>query len=326
MLNNFLKLKQVLVFLFVLLGPVLLFCQQSDTIPLPVDSMVVKTDSVITQPDSLQLRLQDSLVKVNDSINAVVTQRVKYTTDLQKLLMNNIYLNWNGKPVAMVNKTREHVSQDKQFYLLAGIIFLLGFCRFFYIRYFNNLFRVFFNASLRQSQLTDQLLQAKLPSLFFNIIFILAGGVYVYLVLNFYNWIPAQSFWLLVLYCGLSLGMVYFIKFITLKFTGWVTGFKEITNTYIFVIFLINKILGVILLPFIVVIAFGNPVISSASVIISLFLIGLMFVLRFFRSYGLLQHQLKISSFHFFMYVIGIEVLPLLLIYKGLILLLGKNL
>ncbi|MEO6228667.1 MAG: DUF4271 domain-containing protein [Ferruginibacter sp.] len=325
-MNNFLKLKQVLVFLFLLLGPVLLFSQQTDTMPLPGDSLVVKIDSIIKQPDSLQLRVQDSLLKVSDSINAVVKQQAKYTNDIQQLLKDNIYLNWNGKPVAMANKARENGSQDKQFYLLAGIIFLLGFFRFFYVRYFNNLFRVFFNASLRQSQLTDQLLQAKLPSLFFNIIFILAGGVYVYLILDFYNWIPAQNYWLLVLYCGVSLGAVYFVKFITLKFTGWVTGFKEITNTYIFVIFLINKILGVILLPFIVVISFGNPVIASASVIISLFLIGLMFVLRFFRSYGLLQHQLKISSFHFFMYVTGIEVLPLLLIYKGLILLLGKNL
>lgn len=315
----------MLIFLFLLLGPVLLFSQQSDTIPLVADSVIVKIDSVNTPPDSLQLRLQDSLLKVNDSINVVVNLRAKYTSDIQQLLTNNIYLNWNGKPVAMANKGRKIVSQDRQFYLLTGIIFLLGFFRFFYIRYFNNLFRVFFNASLRQSQLTDQLLQAKLPSLFFNIIFVLAGGVYVYLILNFYNWIPAQNFWLLVLYCGLSVGSVYFIKFITLKFTGWVTGFKDVTNTYIFVIFLINKILGVILLPFIVVIAFGNPELASACVIISLFLIALMFVLRFFRSYGLLQHQLKVSGFHFFVYVLGIEVLPLLLIYKGLILLLGKN-
>ncbi len=316
----------MLVFLSLLFGPVLLFSQQSDSIPILGDSLVVKIDSVITQPDSSQLKLQDSLTRVADSINAVVKQRAKYTSDIQELLKENFYLNWNGKPIAMANKAREVVSQDRLFYLLAGIVFLLGFCRFFYIRYFNNLFRVFFNASLRQSQLTDQLLQAKLPSLFFNIIFILAGGVYVYLILRFYNWMPAQNFWLSVLYCGLSLGAIYFAKFITLKFTGWVTGFKEVTNTYIFIIFLINKILGVILLPFIVVIAFGNPVIASACVIISLFLIGLMFVLRFFRSYGLLQHQLKISSFHFLMYVVGIEVVPLLLIYKGLIVLLGKNL
>jgi hypothetical protein len=49
-------------------------------------------------------------------------------------------------------------------------------------------------------------------------------------------------------------------------------------------------------------------------------------LLRFFRSYGLLQNQLKISRFHFMLYITGIEILPLLLIYKGLMVYLSKNL
>ncbi|MEP7111225.1 MAG: DUF4271 domain-containing protein, partial [Ferruginibacter sp.] len=201
-----------------------------------------------------------------------------------------------------------------------------GFFRFFYTRYFNNLFRVFFNASLRQSQLTDQLLQAKLPSLFFNILFVIIGGLYVYLLLRYYGWISDQDFWPVLFYCTLSLGIIYLIKLITLKFTGWLTGFKEVTNTYVFIIFLINKILSILLIPFAVIIAFSMPDLVTAAVIISLLFIGLMFLIRFFRSYGLLQHQLKISRFHFFMYVVGIEIVPVLLIYKGLVLLLSKNL
>jgi len=120
--------------------------------------------------------------------------------------------------------------------------------------------------------------------------------------------------------------MVYIAKFMSLKFTGWVTGYKEVTNTYIFIIFLINKILGVLLLPFVIIIAFSIPSLITASVVLSLLVISLMFLLRFFRSYGLLQNKLKISRFHFFMYVIGVEIIPLLLIYKALILLLSKNL
>jgi hypothetical protein len=40
----------------------------------------------------------------------------------------------------------------------------------------------------------------------------------------------------------------------------------------------------------------------------------------------LLQNQLKISHFQFFLYIIGIEIMPLLLIYKGLMILLSNNL
>ncbi|MEJ7587911.1 MAG: DUF4271 domain-containing protein [Ferruginibacter sp.] len=301
--------------------------QQPDTTDLnynesPADStnndtpLLKRRDSANFTADSLALIRKDSMAN----------RLELYTTFVRTILRENQFLNATPAPLAMANQVRKGYSLDGFFYLLALIALMLGFLRFFYTRYFNNLFRVFFNASLRQSQLTDQLLQAKLPSLLFNMLFILAGGIYAYLLLRYYHWVPAGNYWPVLLYCTLSLALIYLIKFITVKFTGWLTGYKEVTNTYIFVIFLINKILGILLVPFAVIIAFAVPALVTTAVIISLLLIGLMFLLRFFRSYGLLQNKLKISRFHFFMYVAGIEILPVLLIYKGLVLLLSKNL
>ncbi|MBC7422190.1 MAG: DUF4271 domain-containing protein, partial [Ferruginibacter sp.] len=120
--------------------------------------------------------------------------------------------------------------------------------------------------------------------------------------------------------------VIYFFKFLSLKFIGWVTGYQQVTNTYIFIIFLINKILGILLLPFIIIMAFSTPVLIKVSALIAILFITLMFLMRFYRSYGLLQHQLKFNRLHFCMYIVGIEILPVLLIYKGLVLLLSKNL
>lgn len=330
---NLSALKQVILFIFLVTIPVLLFSQQPDSIPvrqdsslLPVDSLILQNDTSLVIVDSAIIRQNDSLMAARLLIDSITRSRESYTKSIYDILKANYFLNWQAKPVAMINKTRNVKAPDSLFYLLFGIAFILALFRFFFTRYFNNLFRVFFNSSLRQSQLTDQLLQEKLPSLFFNIVFVLTAGVYVYLLLGYFGWISENDFWKVVLYCAVSMAIIYFVKFLSLKFTGWVTGFRDITNTYVFVIFLINKILGVLLLPFTMMIAFAAPGLITASVMISLLLIGLMFLLRFFRSFGLLQHQLKISRLHFFMYVIGVEVLPLLLIYKGLVLLLSKNL
>ena len=309
--------------LFFFIGPVLLLAQQRDTIQAKPDS-AHKGDTARTNIDTLGVPRADSIKASRDSV--LKNRQSAYIESINKVIKNNYYLNSASKPVSMVNKVRSKPPQEKIFYVILIIMVILAFFRFVYTRYFNNLFRVFFNASLRQSQLTDQLIQAKLPSLFFNIIFILIGGVYVYLLLSYYNRIASYNFWMIILYCTLSLAMVYIAKFMSLKFTGWVTGYKEVTNTYIFIIFLINKILGVLLLPFVIIIAFSIPSLITASVVLSLLVISLMFLLRFFRSYGLLQNKLKISRFHFFMYVIGVEIIPLLLIYKALILLLSKNL
>jgi hypothetical protein len=206
------------------------------------------------------------------------------------------------------------------------MILLLAFLKYFFNRYFTNLFRVFFNTSLRQSQLTDQLLQAKLPSLLFNLFFTISGGLYAYILLSHFQLILSDKNWVLIFSSMALLGLIYLVKFSTLKFTGWVTGLTEVTNTYVFVIFLINKIIGIFLVPFIVILSFSDIAIVKIAILISLMSIGIFLLLRFFRSYGLLQNQLKISKFHFILYIMGIELLPLLLIYKGLMVYLSKNL
>lgn len=185
--------------------------------------------------------------------------------------------------------------------------------------------KYFFNTSLKQSQLTDQLLQAKLPSLLYNILFVIVAGFYIYTLFNYYGLKTNYSNGILILLSIVAMAIIYLGKYSSLKLTGWVTGNIPITNSYTFIIFLINKIIGVILIPILVVISFAKPAIAHSAVIVSFLLLGFMFLLRFFRSYGAVQHNLKVSRFHFFLYLIGVEVVPLLVCYKALSLFLGKN-
>lgn len=310
-------MKQVLYLLLLIALPVLLAAQKTDSIK------IKKSDSaVIKRADSASLKNVDSIAIKKDSLNNL---QPVYNGILQNILKKNKFLNISAKPVEMKIYSRKQTSEDSIFYILLLLIAALSFLRFFYVRYFNNLFRVFFNTSLRQSQLTDQLLQAKLPSLFFNLIAVFSGGIFFYFLLKYFDRVNESRPLNAIFLCSLFVTAIYFLKFITLKFTGWLSGYKEITNTYIFIIFLINKILGILLLPFIVVMAFSIPVLIKVSILIAILLTALMFLLRFFRSYGLLQNQLKISRTHFLLYITGIEIMPLLLIYKALLLLLSKN-
>jgi hypothetical protein len=273
----------------------------------------------------------DSLLVVNDSLQIqpvadTVDTMIKPVSVRPVFKLKHKLLNSNAEPVSVTVQFKKVNSKDSFFYLIAGMLLLLAFLKYFYNRYFSNLFRVFFNTSLRQSQLTDQLLQAKFPSLLFNFFFVISGGLYIYILLLHYQLINEENKWLMVSSLTGMLGLIYLIKYCTLKFTGWVTGLTEVTNTYVFVIFLINKIIGIFLVPFIVILTFSDHAIVKVAAIISLMIIGVFLLLLFFRSYGLLQNQLKISRFHFMLYITGIEILPLLLIYKGLMVYLSKNL
>ncbi len=307
-------MKQAFFFLlFNVVFSVLLCAQKIDSAVVKVDSANINTDTITVKADSLQMSIAPGLSAPADSTRPV-------------LRAHNKLLNISDEPVSLSVQFKKENNKDSLFYLVTVIVLLLAVFKYLYNRYFTNLFRVFFNTSLRQSQLTDQLLQAKFPSLVFNLFFIISGGFYIYILLLHYHWITEENKWVMIGSFIALLGLIYLIKFCTLKFTGWVTGLKDVTNTYVFIIFLINKIIGIFLVPFIVILSFSDRSIVKIAVIISLMSIGLLLLLRFFRSYGLLQNQLRISRFHFILYIAGIELLPLLLIYKGLMIYLSKNL
>ncbi len=266
----------------------------------------IKHDSIITIRDSLY---QPDTIKLN-------TPKTSQTTFLDSLLKTHKYINTTS-PIFLAIKNKNKNGKEFLFYFLGIIVFLFALIKMFYAKYFNNIFRVFFNTSLRQNQLTDILLQSKLPSLVFNIFFVVSAGIYVWLLLDYYRMLKPGNNFLFIALSILFIGLLYIGKFLCLKLIGWISGMSSATDQYIFVIFLINKIIGIGLIPFIILIAFAPTAWLTPIIIFSFCIIGILFLLRYLRSYGLLQTQLKINRFHFVLYIIGVELLPIAIIYKS---------
>ena len=273
------------------------------------------------QVDSLGLFKNNSSVNVNDSSikndSGLAIKHKTYDSTLADLLQLNQHINYSNAAVPVLNLEKSDTGKEGLFYLLAVDILLLGFFKLFYTKYFNNIFRVFFNTSLRQNQLTDILLQARLPSLIFNLFFIVNAGIYFWLILNRYSLhIPGYNNIMFPLFCIGFLGIIYGGKFLILKIIGWLTGMNDAADTYIFITFLINKIIGIMLVPFIILLAFGPLSWQLGITLLSVALILLLFLMRFYRSYGLLEHQFTLNRFHFFIYVLALEIIPVLILYK----------
>jgi hypothetical protein len=270
--------------------------------------------------DSLKNQVADSVIR--DSLTLPV--KAMPNSQLQ-VLKENKFLKFTATPIQLISVERNAKGQETLFYILALVTLLLGFLKIFYSKYFNNIFQVFFNTSLRQNQLTDLLLQAKLSSLIFNIYFFITAGIYSYFLLNWYGLVPEEDMLITMLVAVGVMAAIYFVKYCCLLFLGWLADLREPANTYIFITFLVNKIVGIVLLPFIILIAFGKPEVVNIVVIISLMVVGFLFLSRYLRSYGLLQKDLRISILHFIIYILAIEVIPLLVIYKAVFLALGNE-
>lgn len=289
------------------------------------DSLLQNTNTSLLIKDTLAaVALSDTLI--SDSIkigNSRVEKNV--VNQYKKILEQNRFVTNDRMPVVAYQSVRLIQNRDAFFYAIALLFFFLGILRIAFGKYFTNMIRVFFNTSLRQSQLKDQLLQDRLPSVFFNLLFVIVGGIYLYLLLLANGKIVYNDY--KYLYYGMfSLTIVYVSKFVVLQLIGWLSGYNRDTENYIFIVFLINKILAIVLMPFIVVIAFADKSVSEIAILISLLLIGFMFILRYLRGFSIIQQTLKISKFHFLLYIITVELLPIFLIYQIVWNILSKSL
>lgn len=285
-----------------------------------------KTDSTILISKSLSLNRDSSFnTKKNDSSVKEVTNPPKKeviivdTSNYGAFVLNNTFASLSAPAVMEINKVRKDAANEPLFYIISGVLLLFGLFKVFYSKYFFNVFKVFFNTSLRQGQLTDILLQARLASLMFNILFVISSGLYLWLVLKAKGVITSTNL-VYIPFAVLAVTLVYLSKYFVIKFIGWLTSYKQASNQYVFVIFLINKIIGVFLLPFIILLAFGSQNWISTILLSSFLLLGTLFLLRYFRTYGILQKQLSLNLFHFSLYLIGIEILPIIVLYRVLVL------
>jgi Domain of unknown function (DUF4271) len=212
-------------------------------------------------------------------------------------------------------------SQTADFYLILFLCLMLGLIRFMDTRYFLNLWKAFWNPTLSNRQLKDQLQGSGLPNLLMNVFFTFAGGAYIYYIVRFFtplhSGVIPPSLLIIMLIAGT--GLIYLAKYAAVRFSGWAFRVEGITEHYLFNVFLINKVLGITLIPFIIILAFADHEWAQQVVVISFIIAGILLLNRYIRSWQVFGSFFQYSKFHFFMYLCASELLPLAVLMKLLV-------
>ncbi len=239
---------------------------------------------------------------------------------VQYLISHNRIFEKADQPVEQFMPPVEEVAltRDKTnlFYVILGVFSLLALLRLGFRKYFQDLFRAFFSPTLSNRQLREQLYQTPFPAFALNLFFTISLGLYLYLVLLHTGYLRMEyPLYLLGVFVFLFI-IVYLVKFLLLRLCGWLFGLSDLMDHYVFTLFLINKVLGVILLPFALLIAFSTPGLSALALDISIVGIILLVAYRYIRVFPLVKSQFSFSKFHFFLYLCGFEIAPILIIGK----------
>lgn len=224
---------------------------------------------------------------------------------------------------------RRTENKDYLFYLLVGFVLLLAIIKQLFPRYLRNIFGMMFQVNYRQKQTREILMQDRFPSLLLNILFILVGGTFLALLAeswqNAGGWKLDVPFLTLLVYCITFLALIYIFKYLSILSLGWAFRVTETARLYNFIVFVINKVIGLALLPLLLLMAFSTGEMRNIAVTTAAVVVVILLLLRYGMSIIVLRKQLNINAIHFFIYLCAIEIMPLMILYKSLVNYLGKS-
>lgn len=209
------------------------------------------------------------------------------------------------------------LSKIKQFKLIVTIILLIALAlistllRHVIIKVFegfksDNLLRTYFRMSGRR---------LSPPNMILELFFIVNASFAIFLLLEYYNYLGNRPFFEFLMIFSL-IAVVVYGKHLILFIIKEVFPIKKEAAEYNFTINVFLSILGLILMPCNLILAYA----SDSMATITLFFMGITtaLVLGFlaFRSLLIGSKFLGSNRFHFFMYLCAVEIAPLFILFK----------
>jgi len=286
--------------------------------PKIVDSL--KAKNTFSFQDSSNFNFVFDTTKSKDTSSLLKDTVVKILerkdSNTYSILIEYPILNSN-KTELMITAFKDSSSKDILFYALLCIVIVLAIVKLIFPRYVKNIFAIIFQTQFRQVQTREQLSQDNVASMLLNILFIISTSFFIALALENIGFVK-YSFWYVALVACIALICIYLFKLLFTQFLGWIYNKSTAATAYNFIVFIINKILGIVFIPILFLIAFSNKLMAHQVIEVSLAIIAILLFFRLFITYKSVSNILKINAFHFFLYFCCVEILPLLIMFKFL--------
>ncbi|MER3471183.1 MAG: hypothetical protein C4330_07585 [Chitinophagaceae bacterium] len=281
-----------------------------DTVPKRADLLIGRQDSV--KHDSLS-----SVQPINTS--TVTTYNFAIAKAVDSIVYSKHPFYKFDNPIRFTTPVRKWNGMEDIFYAFIGLLIFFAITRNAFPKYLSDLFRLYFRATLKSKQLRDQLTQAPVPSLLLNILFFVSGGLFITFLLKHYQWLQQYGFWILLSYAITALLIIYLVKFAVLKLCGWIFGVTPASDAYIFIVFTNNKIVGILLLPVLLFLAFSAGITYEIALALAVTIVIGLYAYRYLIAFATMKRQVKVNFFHFLIYLAAFEIAPVLLINKLLL-------
>jgi len=208
------------------------------------------------------------------------------------------------------------------FWLLAVLLLLMMlvvFVRIFYRKNVSELMAALFSLSVTNQLVRDDNILLQRTSLLLTVIFNLSAALLLWQFgATLSSKLPfAHTDFTRFLVFAFLIAIIYSLKYLMLRLTGFVFGTEEETDAYIFNIFLSNNFFGMVLFP-VVVLLFLYPQLRDSSLIGTgiLATATIVFIYRILRGILIGRASSSYSAVYLFFYLCALEIAPLLVLLK----------
>lgn len=179
------------------------------------------------------------------------------------------------------------------------------------------LFQGFVRASSVSQTYREESALTSRVSVFLLLNFLLLGGLFIWQTLGvlFGNY-PEPS---AVLWISLAILCMYVIKIVGVRILGFIFEMQDAAQEYIYNIVLFNKMIGLVLFPITLCLAYARQLPPGWLVAIGLSFWGLVLAYRFVRLSWIGLSVRGVSFLYIILYLCTLEILPIVVIIKVLI-------
>ncbi len=216
------------------------------------------------------------------------------------------------------NRAPELVYRRVKLLTILGILILMAFLATVLRSFVNNTLRAFFNDNMMNQLYREQEGRGILPFLLLYGFFFLNAGAFLFFVLKNYS-VPQQlpfSDGRLLLTCLAVVTGLFLLKHLVLGFLGYVFPIREAVSRYNFNIIIFNIVIGLLLVPTNIMLAYGPDDFRQLIILGAAAIIGAIYIYRSLRSLLLTNKFSRFHLFHFLLYICTVEIAPVLFIFK----------
>jgi hypothetical protein len=227
------------------------------------------------------------------------------------------------KPVEKKSKSRDQIDSSIGFqstdWMLGIIIFALiifGWLRVGFARYFQNAIQASYNYFTARRIFEEANVTRSRVFNFMNLLFFVNLALFLtqYLEYNRITIFEINGFLLFLLSLA-SIILLYLVKSLVLYALDFIFSAQNRFSSYVFTVFIFNKILGFLLLPIVSILPYMPGHITPLLFNVGFLLIVLLYVFRLFKGLQLCFKN-RLSIFYLILYLCALEILPMLILFK----------